>query len=184
MAFLRDLVRRRREEEGKTARPDVDELEARRDEKGLIKALGYEDDWNVRANASWVLGELRSRRAVDALIEALKDEHEGVRARAAGALGKIGSRKAQAPLTNALGDEDKVTVVWALFGLYKLGDKSRINELIAALEEEDEVVRAAAALTLGEIGDLRAIEPLTAACETAGGSLMTMQKAIERIRGS
>jgi HEAT repeat protein len=39
----------------------------------LIKALRDEDS-DVRASVAWALGEIRDARAVEALIEALKDE--------------------------------------------------------------------------------------------------------------
>jgi HEAT repeat protein len=52
-----------------------------------------------------VLGEIGDPRAVDPLIEALKDEYSRVRSSAARALGEIGDPKAVDPLTEALKDE-------------------------------------------------------------------------------
>ncbi len=182
--FDRETVKERIESgnthESEQRRPDVDELERRKDVNGLIKALAYKVDWHVRADACWVLGELRDKRAVEELIAALKDEKESVRCRAAGALGKIGDARAEGPLTLALKDVDKVTVIWSLFALYKLGDKSTIDELIAALKDEDETIRVAAALTLADLGDRKAIEPLAIAAEQS--EISTFKDAIEKIK--
>lgn len=52
-----------------------------------------------------MLGEIGDPRAVDPLIEALKDEYSRVRSSAARALGEIGDPKAVDPLTEALKDE-------------------------------------------------------------------------------
>jgi HEAT repeat protein len=45
--------------------PDVDELEAERDVKGLIKALGHEKDRDVREGAVWALSMIGDTRAVE-----------------------------------------------------------------------------------------------------------------------
>lgn len=82
---LKERMESGKAQESEQRRPDVDELERKEDFRGLIKALAYKDDWHVRADASWVLGELQRRfgagspilgGAVEPLIEALKDENE------------------------------------------------------------------------------------------------------------
>ena len=55
--------------------PDVDKLKAKGDIKGLIKALGYQRDWQVRVSAARALGEIGDARAVEALIGALGEQH-------------------------------------------------------------------------------------------------------------
>ena len=53
--------------------PDIGELKAIKNVKGLIKALKSKDR-NVRRSAVEALGEIKDARAVEPLIEALKDE--------------------------------------------------------------------------------------------------------------
>ena len=71
---------------------------------GLLVALKDTDE-DVRCQAAWALGRTGRTRAVDALIEALKDTPE-VRKQAVRALGEIGDRRALPALNVALKDED------------------------------------------------------------------------------
>ena len=86
--------------------PNVEKLKAKRDVKGLIKALGYQKDGHVRNAAAGVLGQIGDTRAVEPLIAALKDESWGVRHYAAEALGQIGDTRAVELLIAALKDRD------------------------------------------------------------------------------
>jgi len=83
--------------------PNVETMREKRDVKGLIKALGYKKESDVRINAASVLGEICDPRAVKPLIKALDDADSDVRSNAAEALGRIGE-PAVAPLIRALGD--------------------------------------------------------------------------------
>lgn len=80
--------------------PNVDKMKARKDFKGLIKALGYEKDAVVRAEAAMALVEMREA-AVEPLIGALKEEDPDVYQAAIGALVRIG-KPAVEPLIAAL----------------------------------------------------------------------------------
>lgn len=96
--------------------PDIEKLRARRNVKGLAKALDYEKDWAValKVAAAEALGEIGDERAILPLVKTAlthdagdwrtgssKDEREVARA-AARALLKIGPQ-AVAPLVEALG---------------------------------------------------------------------------------
>jgi hypothetical protein len=72
----------------------------------LIEALGHRNG-HIRANAAWVLGQLKDERSIEPLIKALKDGSSDVRAYAALALGKIGDDKAVPALKEAVNDTDK-----------------------------------------------------------------------------
>jgi len=69
--------------------PNVEKLGARRDIAGLVKALAYEKDSDVRRAAAGALGAIGDARAVEPLIDALKDGEPDVRGAAAEALVKI-----------------------------------------------------------------------------------------------
>ncbi len=165
--------------------PNVDKMKARRNVKGLIKALGY-IDVPIRWGAAHALGELGDARAVDPLIAALKDAE--VRKAAAEALGKIGDVRALKPLLATLRDSDldvREAVVEALDQIgYKPGKYENaawywiakkewdqcvalgapaLKPLLAVLKDSDLDVRKAAAYALGKIGDARAVESLVVA---------------------
>lgn len=75
--------------------------------ESIIKALKQEDI-DLRWGLAKVLGNIGDSRAVEPLIEVLKDENEDeqVLREAAIALGKLGDARAVDPLTEVLKDED------------------------------------------------------------------------------
>ena len=85
--------------------PNIEKLTLKGDTAGLTKALGYRKDPNVRRAAAQLLGHLREERAVEALINNLKDENSSVREAAAEALGRIREPRAIEPLIGGLEDE-------------------------------------------------------------------------------
>ena len=146
----------------KMTTPKVETLKARKDIKGLIKALRYRKDKGVRQAAAEALVKIGAL-AVEPLIAALKDRHSDVRQAAAYVLGEIGDARAVEPLIAAPKDEKEWYVREAAAeALGKIGAPA-VEPLIAALKDEYRNVREAAAEALGEIKDPRAVEPLIAA---------------------
>lgn len=128
--------------------PNVIKLKAARNVKALIKALRYTRNSDVRKNAASALGDLGDERAVEPLIEALKDEDKYVRKSAAEASGKLGDERLVEPLIEALNDEDWFVQEKAAAALGKMGDTRAIGplaRLIESLEHERfrETARAA-----------------------------------------
>jgi len=72
----------------KLFKPNVEKMKAKKDVKGLIKALRYEDR-DVRRAAVYALEEIGDARAVEGLRQALKHEDVGLRMYVAEALQKI-----------------------------------------------------------------------------------------------
>src|SRR4051794_34450997 len=70
----------------------------------LTRALMQDSSYKVRVQAALVLGKLGDRRAVPALIQALKDENETVRGVAATSLGRLGDPRAADGLLKATND--------------------------------------------------------------------------------
>ncbi|MBZ0174711.1 MAG: DUF2225 domain-containing protein [Candidatus Methanoperedens sp.] len=109
-------------------------------------------------------------KAVEPLIEELKDKHYLVRRSAAKALGKIGDVKAVEPLVEALKDENYHVRSNAAKALGKIRDAKAVEPLVEALKDEDNTfldedntflnVQWEAAEALGEIGGERAVELL------------------------
>jgi len=70
-------------------RPYYDLFKEKKDVKGLIKVLGTEIDWFARKKAAEALGNIGDKRAVEPLVQALKDEYADVRKAAKKSLEKI-----------------------------------------------------------------------------------------------
>ncbi|HID24492.1 MAG TPA: HEAT repeat domain-containing protein, partial [Planctomycetaceae bacterium] len=105
----------------------------------------------VRVTAAGRLGELRAKRAVPLLIDALGDEVAEVRAAAARALGQIRDSRAVRPLVAALRDPDPNVRFYAAWALGELKDERAVDGLVAALEDPEWPVRDQAAWALREV---------------------------------
>jgi HEAT repeat protein len=139
----------------------------------LIKALKRKNKY-IRVEVAKILGEIKSERAIEPLINALKDRATEVRCAAARALwkigtpealeaarvfGKIGDKREIEQLIKALKDKDiRRATIWEL---EKIGDEKAVKPLIEFLDEDKEnLILCDAVRALGEIGDERAVEPL------------------------
>lgn len=141
--------------------PNIKEMQARRDVKGLLEALRYQKDEEVRVDAANALRLLGDSLAVESLIDALKDHSYRVRRAAAKALGEIGDARAVSALLSILRHHDFDTREGAAIALGNLRAQDAVSHLCALLESDDShMVRRAAATALGLIGDKRAVEPL------------------------
>jgi len=92
---------------------------------------------------------LKDPRAVEPLIETLKDKNLSVRFAAAAALGELGDPRAVELLIEALKDKDLRVRFEAALALGVSEDPRAVGPLIeAALKDEEGLVRAAAAWAL------------------------------------
>lgn len=106
-----------------SGKPNVKQMEKKNDVKGLIEALGYEKDVQVRREAAYTLGKIGNTSAVEHLIKALSDPDNYVRRQAADALGNIEDARAIEPLTKALNDSNRYVCQGAADALKKINDK-------------------------------------------------------------
>jgi len=144
--------------------PNVERLKAKGDVQGLIKALGYIKDANIRWASAGALGELGDVQAVEPLIAALKGQDEDMRRASAGALGQIGDVRAVEPLIAALKDQDEDVRRASARALGQIGDVRAVESLVVAFKDEGSYVREAATEALVEFGEA-AVEPLVALFE-------------------
>jgi len=140
--------------------PNVGKLREKSSISGLIKALNYKKDADIRKDAAMALGALGNHRAIEPLIAALNDESSDVRSAAAEGLGEIDDTRAIEPLVAALNDEDDKVLSAIAEALGKIGDTRAIELLGIALKDNNSNVRKAAAETLGVVCDSKAIELL------------------------
>ena len=98
------------------------------------------------------LGGIGDRRAVEPLMEALKDESSLVREKAAAALGRIGDKRAVDPLIHALTDEDRDVRSRAAWALGQIGDTRAVKPLVKGLTDKNYWTRQQVALALDRLG--------------------------------
>lgn len=164
--------------------PNVGKLVEKRDIKGLLKALSYPKDTEVRRKAAEALSDIADPQAVESLLIALKDESAAVRAQAASALGNIGDPRALDMLISTLKDSEPSVRRAAIWALHALGDARGVEPLIQALNDPDTDVRFTAASVLGELADARAAAALAAALNDPGSHIQSMAgEALGKIGG-
>jgi len=119
---------------GGTKRPNIETLKQKNDIDGLIEALDYQEDHNIRREAALALGQIGDSHAIDPLINCLQD-HKLVREVAARSLGEIGDSKSINPLIQLLNDQDWEVRGSAAKALGKIGDEKALHPLINALRD-------------------------------------------------
>lgn len=109
----------------------------------LARTLHEDNDYDVREMAAAALGEIRSTRAIPALIDALDSDGDRVRMLSASALGKIGTEEALSALSNLLeyGDQEESE---AAAGAIADIAKHSLASYTQVLQHEDIYVRRAA----------------------------------------
>lgn len=117
-------------------KPNIEELKEKKDVKGLIKALKYKGDENVRQKAAEALGEIKDTGAVKPLIKALDDEDIDVRVAAVEALGEIRDERAIGPLIQNFRNLYESVRVAAAEALEKIGEPA-VKPLVQALHDEE-----------------------------------------------
>jgi HEAT repeat protein len=131
-------------------RPNVQELKSQGDVDGLIEALSYQDDPNIRLAAASALGRVGAPEAVDPLVEAL-DDQQNVTEMAALSLGEIGDPRAVEPLISTLEQDDWEVRSSVAKALGKIGDERAVPSLVNLLENTNSNVRWHAAQALESI---------------------------------
>lgn len=121
--------------------------------RGMIKHRNPE----VRRAVAYSLGEKGDKEAVDALVDAVKDEKaEDVKQTMFEALGKIGDERASPILEQSLGDGPFALQVSAIESLAKLRTKSGVGALIEQMQKTEgrllTDIRNALETLTGEVG--------------------------------
>jgi beta-lactamase regulating signal transducer with metallopeptidase domain len=121
------------------------------DTRGLIRQLSEGRNPTERSMAAWWLGEHETKRAVDPLLDALKDDSRIVRLASAWALGEIKDRNSIDGLIEMLEtDGDLLAREMAVLALGEIEDPSAV-EAIEDAYESDEELALAVVWALGEI---------------------------------
>jgi HEAT repeat protein len=113
----------------------------------------------VRRGAARILGQVRDRRAIPGLIQALDDEDREVRREAIHALARVGLPTVK-PLVSIFKEGGPVGRHSAMEALWMIGGPA-VGPVIDLLGDPLPDVRKRAVILLGEIGERSAIDPLT-----------------------
>jgi hypothetical protein len=161
--------------------PNVENLKSKKDVQGLIKALNYKKDRDIRARAAAALADLfgppdvenlKARGDVEGVMKALEYKKDNdVREKVAAAIREIKDERAAEILIQVLEGEDAAVRAEAAMALGEIRAEKAVRPLIRVLKDEDEDLREKAAMALGAIGDERAIEPLIYALGEDGGKV-------------
>lgn len=127
----------------------------------------------VRREAARALGRIGDPRALEPLIDSLRDGHEDgqVVATAARALGELGHTEATPALVRALKDARLGVRVAAASALVSVGDSRAVPSLSETLRAADPGLRAIAARALGNIGGSPAVASLRDALDDGDGNV-------------
>jgi hypothetical protein len=161
--------------------PNVENMKAKGDVQGLIKAMSYQKDVDVRVAAARALGQIGDARAVEPLIEILNDR-QGSASLAAIALGKIGDSRAVEPLIAAL--KDKGANYYpirsnAADALGSIGDSRAVEPLVEALKIDMSMIPGVAA-AIGKIG-APALEQVISLVKDKNATVTQRQRAIRAL---
>ncbi len=161
--------------------PNVERLVDHQDTRGLIRALDYDRDAEVRRQAAEALGLMGDEQALAPLVFCLNDEDISVRIAAARALGQIGDARAVDALTALVGQEPQELAAVAIEALGEIGDAEATPVLIAALVDEDPSLRETASKALAQIGAGAAFALLKKLDETEGDIQETVRQTLRRM---
>ncbi|MEO0114590.1 MAG: HEAT repeat domain-containing protein [candidate division WOR-3 bacterium] len=150
----------------------------------------------ARANAIYLLGQIKAKDAIDSLLVALKDKRNRPRAVIA-AFGEIGERRIVPDILPYLAHRDEPTRIYTAWTFAKLKDPRTVTGLISALDDHYFTVRCAAEQALVSIGDsalpsliehlgknqeIRKIGHIIRASAEIASKLDTIEKRKERIQ--
>jgi HEAT repeat protein len=161
--------------------PNVERMVAHQDARGLIRALDYDRDAEVRRQAAEALGLLGDEQALAPLVFCLNDEDLDVRKAAARALGQIGDPRAVDALTALVGQEPEDLAAVAVEALGDIGDAEATPTLIAALVDEDPTLREVSSQALAKIGAGAAFALLKKLDETEGEIHEAVRQTLRRM---
>jgi HEAT repeat protein len=119
------------------------------------------EDPVTRESIAMVLGEVKDRRAVKPLLEALLDEDRFV-ASSAASLIKIGDPGSVEPLIEMLSNSQEHIRLYAAYALGGLNDTRAVRPLIEMLADPSSNLRGVTAHSLGQIGSREATDAILA----------------------
>lgn len=138
----------------------------------ILRKLVADPQWEVRARAILVIGELRERSLLPELNRAIKDPMLFVRERATRVLQTMGNASSLGPLREALSEPDAAVRGNIAEALARIGGARELPTLRKILQHDaDEDVRARTAAALGDARVAAAVDPLISSLGDASVSV-------------
>ncbi|MBN2541855.1 HEAT repeat domain-containing protein [bacterium] len=116
----------------------------------ILRKMAVDEDNAVLG--AYILGRIKSSKALVPLLMMLRDSDPDIRAAAARGLGGIQDSISVDPLIEKLSDPDPRVRRYSAVSLGKLRDKKAVDELIMAMSDSNFSVRYAASYALARIG--------------------------------
>lgn len=133
-------------------KPDIKKMEREKDIKGLIRAMGYDNEESIRKEAAFALGKITDSQSP---IYTIRNENTI----SSDTSNESSNNITPDELITSLKDNNWSIRMNAAKNLVEIGEPAVLN-LINSLEDNDWQVRWYAAEILGEISDTRSIKPL------------------------
>jgi HEAT repeat protein len=136
----------------------------------LIETLNNQNESiNIRSEAALALAGLKDQRALEPLIQALKDKNSRLRSNAVLALGELGSARAVSALIPLLQEADTQVRMNAIWALSEIRDAQASEPILRAtkqaLQKKEWKVAGEGIQALGKIKDPHSVELLLEALE-------------------
>lgn len=98
-----------------------------------------------KETALWIIGEMKSKTAMDILVKSTVHKHVNIRRMAVSALGKLEDRMGEMALLRALEDENSQVVMYAIKSLSKIKSERALDKIknIYVSSEKEYLRRAA-----------------------------------------
>ena len=166
--------------------PNINKLKVRRDISGLIKALNYRKDPEVREKAAEALGELGDPTATEQLLFMLEDEGCDRGSTVVKALGRIRDHRAVPALISRIKERDPASCRQELSALENIGQPA-VGALLGMLKEKVQNAKQATVLiqALERIEGKSVISGLIDLVSPKSPSLIVpLAEALERLAAS
>jgi HEAT repeat protein len=133
-------------------KPDIKKMEKEKNIKGLIRAMGYDNDESIRKEAAFALGKITDSQSP---IYTIKNENTELKDTTNESLDDISVEQ----LINSLEDKNWVIRMDAAKTLVEIGEPA-VKDLIVSLKNKNWQVRWHTTEILGEIGDVHGVNAL------------------------
>jgi HEAT repeat protein len=133
-------------------KPDIKKMEKEKDIKGLIRAMGYDNDESIRKEAAFSLGKITDTQSS---IYTIKNENTKLKDTTDESLNDLKVEQ----LINSLEDKNWGIRMNAAKTLVEIGEPA-VKDLIDSLKHKNWQVRWHTTEILGEIGDVQGVDPL------------------------
>ncbi|MEO0226431.1 MAG: HEAT repeat domain-containing protein [candidate division WOR-3 bacterium] len=163
------LIDTLKETEDKSVRLKIIDVILRIGEKAIPQTLKLlsSDDWFVKRNGLFILGELKAKDAVDEIGRLLDSKEEQVQIEVLTTLSKIGTEKTKEYIKKGLDSQFPQVVIAAMKNLTKEDVKPKLPQIIQLLkrrkgtpDEKEEALRIGLINLLGELGDDSVVDRL------------------------